>query len=436
MTDTFCPIPWDHISTRANGDLRVCCQCVYGDQAVLKRDDGTIHNGNIDNIETSRNAQIAKDIRKDLLNGVQHPACKLCWDEEAIGTSSKRRHANIMGLITEDEARAITDANGAITAPERPIAYYDLRFGNKCNLKCRSCGPADSTQWYDDWVEVFKNTQFGNKEIGYTQLKQDNRGKWVTINDTYTWYENSALMAELMNNLPHVKRMYFTGGEPTIIHEHMELLEKCINMDVAKNIHLEYNSNMAKLPERLISMWEEFQQVSVGCSIDGMGKVAEYLRHPCKWDVVYKNLLALESTTKGNIGGSFAPTISLYNFLHFADMIQWQISQKFKRLRRLPSSHLLKGPHYMTVQVLPLAAKEHIRDRYNELYDWVEDNYGTALRNQTSALIEPYIDFMFEEDNSYKLKEFWKITKKVDIVRNEKFETVFPELYEFIKGYI
>jgi len=436
MSNTYCPIPWDHVSLKANGDMRVCCQCIYGDQAILKKDDGTIFNGNTHTVEEARNASIAKDIRKSMLNDEKHEACKLCWDEEASGANSKRQHANQMGLITKDEANAITTEDGTIQASERPIAYYDLRFGNKCNLKCRSCGPADSTQWYDDWVELHGKSNFGNDKIGITFLEKDARGKWNTVDDTYDWYESSAVMTELMKNLPHIKRLYFTGGEPTIIQEHMNLLEMCIEIDVAKNIHLEYNTNMAKLPERLIRMWEKFQQVSVGCSIDGMGAVAEYLRHPCKWDVVHKNLLALENTTTGNIGGTFATTVSLYNFLHFADMIQWQIETGFKRLRHLPSPHLLKGPHYMTVQVLPIAAKNRIRDRYNELYKWVEVYSGPSMKQQVKFIIEPYIAFMFEEDNSHVLKEFWKITTKLDEIRDEKFETVFPELYEYIKDYI
>ena len=267
MSKTFCPIPWDHISVRANGDLRVCCQCVYGDQAVLKNEKSVIYNGHNETVESARNAPIAKDIRKNMLNGEQPDACKLCWDEEKIGVNSKRMHANNMGLITLDEAKNITTETGEITTPEKPIAYYDLRFGNKCNLKCRSCGPADSSQWYDDWVGWTNKTEFGDDGIGYTKLAQDKNGKWVTINDTFDWYEDSRFMDELINNIDHVKRIYFTGGEPTIIHQHMEVLKKCIETDTAKNIHLEYNSNMAKLPQSLIKaslqMGHSIQQFNV-----------------------------------------------------------------------------------------------------------------------------------------------------------------------------
>ncbi len=436
MSNTFCPIPWDHVSLRSNGDLRVCCQCVYNDQAVLKKEDGSIYNSKYDTVKDSRNAAILKEIRKSMLEGNQHDACKMCWDEENIGVNSKRKHANIMGLIPFEEARFITEDDGTLIDVERPIAYYDLRLGNKCNLKCRSCGPADSSQWYDDWVEAHGMTRFGNKDIGYTELVKNKRGNWNPINHTYNWYEESKLMDELKNNLSFVKRIYFTGGEPTIIHEHMSILELCVKQGVAKNIHLEYNTNMAKMPNKLLSLWEKFQQVSVGCSIDGIEEVAEYLRFPCKWDVVYKNMLALENTKKGNIGGALATTVSVYNVLHFADMIRWQLDQRFTKLRFLPSPHLLKGPRYMALNVLPYDAKIVVENKYDDMLDLVGKKYGPTMRSNVEQLITPYINFMFEEDKSELLPEFWEVTKKMDAIRGQSFEHTFPELYELIKDYV
>lgn len=433
---TFCPIPWDHISLRSNGDMRVCCQCVYGDQAVLKKEDGSIYNGTNDTVEDSRNATILKEIRKSMLDGEQHDACKLCWDEEKIGVTSKRKHANIMGLIPYHEAVDITEKDGTLIDAKRPISYYDLRLGNKCNLKCRSCGPADSSQWYDDWVKAHDNTKFGNSDIGFTELVKNKQGKWSPINHTFNWYENSKLVDELKNNLSSVKRMYFTGGEPTIIREHMSILELCVKQNVAKNIHLEYNTNMAKMPTKLLSLWEKFQQVSVGCSIDGVEDVAEYLRFPCKWDVIYKNMLALENTKKGNIGGAIATTVSVYNILHFADMITWQLDQNFVKLRSLPSSHLLKGPKYMAINILPPDAKMVVKNKYDNMLDLVGRKNGPTMRNRVEHLVVPYMNFMFEEDRSDLLPEFWEVTKKMDTIRKQSFEHTFPDLYELIKDYV
>ena len=41
-----------------------------------------------------------------------------------------------------------------------------------------------------------------------------------------SWYEDSRLWSDINNNITDIKRIYFTGGEPTINHKHKELLEK------------------------------------------------------------------------------------------------------------------------------------------------------------------------------------------------------------------
>ncbi len=52
-----------------------------------------------------------------------------------------------------DKAAAITDADGTMDVTQQDINFVDIRYGNFCNLKCRMCGPTDSHQWYDDFVQ-------------------------------------------------------------------------------------------------------------------------------------------------------------------------------------------------------------------------------------------------------------------------------------------
>jgi hypothetical protein len=43
---------------------------------------------------------------------------------------------------------------GQLMSGEFPTTNFDLRLGNHCNLKCRSCGPRDSSGWYDDYPKL------------------------------------------------------------------------------------------------------------------------------------------------------------------------------------------------------------------------------------------------------------------------------------------
>ena len=96
-----------------------------------------------------------------MLAGEEHPACDLCWKEESIGLNSKRVYMN--KVVTNgvkydiDRIRNSTQSDGTIDTKEFPLNYFDLRFGNLCNLKCRSCGPNDSSLWYEDYFNLSKD---------------------------------------------------------------------------------------------------------------------------------------------------------------------------------------------------------------------------------------------------------------------------------------
>ena len=55
-----------------------------------------------------------------------------------------------------------------------------------------------------------------------------------------------------------------------MIERHFEFLRKCIELDLAKSMIIEYNTNMTNLPDKVLKLWEKFKQVRVGASIDGV----------------------------------------------------------------------------------------------------------------------------------------------------------------------
>ena len=86
MLDTFCPIPWIFQAVRANGDIRVCCQAnVTKNQGVIRKLDGSAYNAGQDTLEDSRNAEMMKAIRLNMLNGVWSEECGRCKKEEETG---------------------------------------------------------------------------------------------------------------------------------------------------------------------------------------------------------------------------------------------------------------------------------------------------------------------------------------------------------------
>ena len=101
-SDTFCLLPWVHLSTRPDGSMRVCCTAnassvgatndkAHGGQVgILKTSDGKPNNLNVSDFESAWNSDYMKNVRLQMLNGEQPPSCLKCYKEEAAGHNSKR----------------------------------------------------------------------------------------------------------------------------------------------------------------------------------------------------------------------------------------------------------------------------------------------------------------------------------------------------------
>ena len=75
----FCPLPWIFTSVRNNGDLRVCCQANGStSKGIYRKESGEPYNVSNDSIEEARNSELAKDIRKSMLENKTHEACIRC----------------------------------------------------------------------------------------------------------------------------------------------------------------------------------------------------------------------------------------------------------------------------------------------------------------------------------------------------------------------
>ena len=241
MSNTFCPIPWNFQAIQNNGTVRVCCQMnMTPGRGTLKKDDGTPYNAGTDNLDEARNASLIKKTRTDMLNGVWPKDCLRCMQEEQSGLRSRRQYENERWDLTLADARLLTYDDGAIDVETAPVVSYDLRFGNLCNLACRMCGPEDSHTWYKDWATMY-GTEWDDTH-GKVVLEKNDKGRWIT--DAYDWHFSTTFWDQIESKIGNIEHVYMAGGEPLLIERHYEFLEKCIDADVAKDIIIEYNTNV------------------------------------------------------------------------------------------------------------------------------------------------------------------------------------------------
>ena len=427
--NAICPIPWNHISIQQNGDFRICCQHVYSPYGKLTKDN-VIANINNVNIDEVRNYQEIKDLRAKMLNGIRDPICKLCYQEEDSGLQNKRQ--KMLELYT-DNFITDTDQNGAIDTTKFPLRYIDIRFGNLCNLKCRYCGPIDSSLWYEDYANMSIEQPvtmnfYGTKTY---EIKKINN-VWDIDSSDFKWYENEKVWNQLKSMIPYIDRYYFTGGEPTINKTHFELLQMIIDMGHAKTTILEYNTNMWAIPDNLYKKWSHFKSIEIGCSIDGIKEMTNYLRPPSTWDRIEKNLDKLGNHNLSNITATISATISVFNIIHFIELTKWLIEKNYKNIRKIPTFHMLVYPDCMNIQVLPQYVKKYIEQQYLSFYTDMDVKYGNQIGNEIYNIYSGITSFMYAKDNSNLLPDLKHSIESMDTMRGQNIRNIIPWLWDII----
>jgi len=449
--NTWCPLPWMSLNVRNNGDVRVCCNSNTSlGQGLISKEDGSFYNLRNDDVHSFRNAKLMKDIRKDILEGNYNPSCVRCKNEDDSGMESRRIWESRIWEkhITITKAKEITKEDGEIDLAKAPLLYCDLRFGNLCNLKCRMCGPTDSSQWYDDQVGVWNSDTY--KDSGKViKLVKNDSGKYKPEVDIYSWYDNQSFWKGLEKEIPNIKRLYIVGGEPLLIDQHYEFLNKCIEFGKADEILIEYNTNLTNIPKRAWDIWKHFEMIQIGASIDGVGKINDYIRHPSKWSQIEANLRKIDNA-EGNFKVWWAATIQAYNMTHLPDMMMWKLEQNFKRInhpliitdRPIITPHPLHSPDFLNIKIFPKHSKKYIENYFNECklkfkdkifsiqYENIDQSKKTY--NYFCKILDTYVNYMNKDDYSVHLKKFWQYTNKLDEIRGESLREVSPITYELL----
>lgn len=430
---TFCPLPWIHLATRPNGDVRLCCTAnASGAGIVDSKDSGLVkNNGSTFNLKNSTieevwNSEQMKNTRLQMLNNQIPASCKKCFEEESKGITSKRQWETVVWRERLDLDNIVSQTAEDGSLPVN-IPYFDLRLGNMCQLKCVMCSPHDSSSWIKEWKIQYPKY----KTI---ELKKDQQ--WDK-NFDYTWYQKSDFLSSMKSQANSIKELYFAGGEPLLIPEHYKILEFMVESGNAKNCVLRYNSNGLELPQKLFDLWKFFKEVKFNFSIDAVGDKNDYIRFPSKWNNIVENLHILDSTPD-NIVVNIACAVQILNVLYITDLVKWKEKQNFKKINLPPfgagliGTHLVYLPSYLNVRVLPREIKIEVEKRIN-LFCKVRSNDQEFISNPYGLRRwQGLIQYINSEDWSNKLPMFEDYITTTDQTRGTNFRKTFLELSTII----
>jgi hypothetical protein len=300
------------------------------------------------------------------------------------------------------------------------------------------CSPHDSSLWVKDWKEVYPKIK---NPILKESMSWQNKGK--VHGAGYNWHkDNPTFWNQLYEQIPHMYQLYFAGGESTIIEEHYTLLEEVIKRGYAHKIELRYNSNGVEMPDRLFEIWSKFKRVRFHYSVDSIEDMNSYIRFPADWENTVKQFHLLDNTDD-KVEVTIACAVQALNIHYIPDFIKWKLEQNFKKINVWPfgagmiNYHFVYWPPQLNVKVLPQWFKEKVKQKYEEFYPWLEENWKLSGAPSKEAFLEAdygikrlkgMVKFMMSEDWSVRMPEFREYITQFDAQRNTDFKTVFPDM--------
>lgn len=397
---TFCMFPWSHIHTWPNGNVYPCCMTPM-DQKV-----GSFQNSSLKKLWNSNGM---KKLRLNMLNEEKSKSCKRCYELEDSGGHSLRNYANKQFWTNYDLVQK-TNINGSLD--ELNLKYWDFRFSNLCNFRCRSCGPQLSSAWFNDTEKLFKKMPTGTRQIYYSGGKPEK------------------LWEEIQPLFDTVEEIYFAGGEPLLMEDHYRILKKLDEMQ-KYDVNLTYNTNFSELIYKnlnILDLWKKFKHVEVGASLDANHLRGEYMRKGQNWQKTIENRKIMIKQVP-HVKFYINCTLSVMNSFNITQFHREWVEMGLIGFEHFHINLVLEPPH-MRIQILPEHLKKAVVELYqNHIDNYLVPTYGDNIINIVNEF-KSAMDFVVKEDYNYLLPKFRSFMKKLDNIRNENFIDVFPELTE------
>jgi len=457
--DTFCTMPWSSILILPSGDFKFCCFTGHtlpsgGDSHGIAFDEeGNTMNVLTHSIKDAMNSVFHKEIRAAQAKGERHIACKVCWDRDDAAKRQGVRSTslrvirtfdqNVEGAdrynpernrvggqpmigsaIPENATEWLIDPNTGSMKDIMPISL-DIRFSNLCNAKCIMCEPLYSTLWYEDHERVFGTPYFNSGLKKYNIIKTPKvTGGHTFSSDMPEWRDDPRWWKQLDELAPHLQHIYITGGEPFLQPQHDVFLDKLIDGGYAKNIVLEYDTNLSVMNKKILERLSKFKDIILRISTDDVGPQYELIRHPLKFDTLLKNMSLLKDYGLDKKIDTITTCIGIYSM--YAPMRMYETFAPMGYDRYF--IRILRSPKAVDMAYLPRKIKEKVINDYdgsNFLPHFHKTHVAGYLKNN--------FDLVDDEQAKQHMNSFVRYMEGLDKIRGTDWKATFPEIVDLLK---
>tara|TARA_R110002050_G_scaffold141251_2_gene266347 strand:- start:51277 stop:52377 length:1101 start_codon:yes stop_codon:yes gene_type:complete len=363
-------MPWIHFHVGDDGIAKACCvaNIPFGDV-------------NTDSFEEIWNGTKINQLRSQFKKGILDKRCAHCYKLEVSGGKSIRQE-------TFEKYPKVNIDNLPIANP----IYFDIRFSNVCNLKCRTCWHGASSSWFED-----------AKALG------TNKGEKAVIKNVHDFH---TFIHKLGPSLLNAKEIYLAGGEPLVTEEHYLLLNWLISHKATK-MKLRYNTNFTKLNYKntsVLALWKHFESVEILASIDATKDLGNYIRSGMEWKKIVENHSKIKNLP--NIHFQFSPTISVLNVNELPTLINEGMTLNMITEEDI-YINILERPIHYNIQIFSPQEKLAIS---RNLLRFLNNTNSTKLQSQ----IHEILTYMNAIDQSKHWSKFEQQNKRLDLLRSEK----------------
>lgn len=378
LDKNFCVIPWTGFELEPNGNVK---NCIISKDII----------GNIEDLSIQEIISKNEALRSDMLSGKYPYNCSGCYLQEKNRTnnfdsiSSRLYYAKNIG--TKIPEGLLDNANNF------KLKHVDLRWSNKCNQACVYCGPSYSSKW--------------QQELGQPVTKpKDSIAK---------------LKDYIYENIKDLENVYLAGGEPMLMKQNREFLERLHNEN--PNVMLRINTNLSHTDTGVFDLACKFKNVHWTISVEAIEEQYEYIRFHGVWKDFLHNLNAIKALGHRI---SFNMLYFVFNFKSIFPCIDLLQSKGFH-----PNSFVigpLYEPHDLNILNLPKKTLDSIK---SILVKRIDDKPGFLLQNS----YENILSYLTETKFHANITATKQMIQKLDTRRGLDSTQVFPELYEVLNDH-
>jgi len=369
-------MPWTGLMYNFDGKVKNCIRSDFATGGLGNIKDNTIEEILLGPVNVTKQTNI--------INNQPAAGCHTCYDLE---------HGKEGFDIISDRIFYIREFKKTPLDTYQPnnfdLQTIDIRWTNLCNFACVYCSPDFSSKWANE-LNVIRATPTDRQQKDFREY--------------------------LYQHAKNLKHVYLAGGEPLLMKENLELLQK-LNPEV----NLRINTNLSKVDTGVFDAVCQFKNVHWTVSAETIEDEFEYIRFGGLWQDFLDNLNTIR---KLDHKISFNMLWFLLNYDTVFDYVDYLKGLGFHNNSFIIGA--LITPDYLNIRHLPETVLNSLKLK---LQSKIDENPGYLLEDSYRNMLH-YIEQPVEKN----LRNSFEQLATMDQRRGVDSSKIFTELYKFKEG--